>query len=553
MQEEEELSFIKKEVEKFIAKNKKKYEIITSLQKQLNSLTQDSYLQAIEFIEDNKSIFFNDHQSSVFFIYSVLDTSINNFKNLEVILDIFIHFSDELKRNISEIEILGLCILFINSINYLFMKGFFSISTIFTKSFQNDYLFINFLPEIEQYDKELVELRKKKILSVNLNEIKSLFYKTVTSDYQKHILNRNLNYHPSLLHKSIREDDIDTFQLLISQNNYNLNEPIQYSYYERTKTIDLNLTPIKVAAVYGSLKVFKFLMMNNADLSGNLLCYAYFGSNAEIIHLIEDKCSHDQVCIQPILTHNDELFEYYIENFEGEIKEEEEEEDIKKLVFNDNDNPYKVLNSDCLHGAVTSYHYPIITSCLERIIYVSRNFEMVEGFENFKSECFLFDSEFDYDFFKFIYSFKKPKVRVAFSGWFLKYLESIQDVNSSDVFKFAFLKLYDIINYRILLRNLVKHNFSIAIFILDFWIEKYDAINQRVLIEDLYLAVDYYNEDIVVKIIKLKPINFEDHIKEFKNRLAINISNKMISSLIKRISEFLPKETIDLIAENLII
>ena len=52
----------------------------------------------------------------------------------------------------------------------------------------------------------------------------------------QHIENRNRNYHPSLLHKSIREDDIDAFQKIISQNNYDINYIFDFSYYERARS-----------------------------------------------------------------------------------------------------------------------------------------------------------------------------------------------------------------------------------------------------------------------------------------------------------------------------
>lgn len=67
-----------------------------------------------------------------------------------------------------------------------------------------------------------------------------------------------VNYHPSQLNKSIRDDDIDTFQSLLSKNNFNVNHQIENSNYERLKSNDYNLSLIEIAAVYGSKKIFKF-------------------------------------------------------------------------------------------------------------------------------------------------------------------------------------------------------------------------------------------------------------------------------------------------------
>lgn len=543
---------IKRDVKEFLSKNKRRCEIITSLQDQLNNLNNDSYLDTIEFIEKNKDVFFKDRKSTILFIYTFLDSSINNFRNFEHVLNIPIHFSKEIKSNLTESEIFGLCRIFLNSINYFFLKGFFSITTIINKSIQNTYIFINFLPEIEEYDKEYSELRKKQVLSsLNLNENEKLknFYETVISDYSNHILNRNLNYHPSPLHKSIRDDDIEAFQQLVSKNNYDLNSPIQHSFYERTKTIDLELEPIKISALYGSLKIFKFLMMNNVNFDQNLLCYAYFGANIEIIHLIENKCSHDEVCIQPIITHNNELFEYFIENFGDEIVEKDEQ--IKKISCNCDENSFEMLDSECLHCAVISYNYPIIMSCLEKIIYISRYFEIIEEVTNWRENHFLFNSEFDFELFEFIYLHKKPSVNIFQCGSLIDYILKSEDVNSNEVFKFLFFELKDRINCRLLLLNCIKRNHNMANFVLDFLISEKNSNNSRtyfnlsklqVKFDDLICAINNYNEDIVVKIIQLYNLIKSTNISTFVIELTKYISSKMIYSLFQRILMLFDKE-----------
>lgn len=83
-------------------------------------------------------------------------------------------------------------------------------------------------------------------------------YQDVKSDPQKHISNRSSCYHPSPLHKSIREDDIDTFQSLLYKSNYSVNYIIEFSMYERAQTIDSNISLIRIAATYGSIKIFSF-------------------------------------------------------------------------------------------------------------------------------------------------------------------------------------------------------------------------------------------------------------------------------------------------------
>ena len=60
--------------------------------------------------------------------------------------------------------------------------------------------------------------------------------------------------------------------------------------YERAQTIDSNISLIQIAATYGSIRIFKFLwMQTDVELPKNLLLYAFFGCNNEIIHLCEEK------------------------------------------------------------------------------------------------------------------------------------------------------------------------------------------------------------------------------------------------------------------------
>ena len=53
----DELNFIHKEVDEFLSKNKEKYEIITQLQNNLYQLNEESYSNAIQLINGNKTIF----------------------------------------------------------------------------------------------------------------------------------------------------------------------------------------------------------------------------------------------------------------------------------------------------------------------------------------------------------------------------------------------------------------------------------------------------------------------------------------------------------------
>lgn len=549
----DDLELIKKEANDFISKHKSKYEVINVYQDYLNQLTSSTYSEAIEFIENHKNIFFKDKQSVLFFMYSLLDCSVNNFRNLEIVLDVCIHFSNEIKsfeKNMIELELSALCMMIPNSLWYLYSKGFFSIETIISKSIQDDFFFCNFLPEIEQYDKQFADKRKKRFLS-NINEKNNEFikpfYETVISDYSQHILNRQLNYHPSLLHKAIREDDIDTFQSIISKNNIGINNKIPFSYYERTKTIDRNLEPIKVASLYGSVKVFKFLLMNNAELDKNILSYIYFGSNLEIIHLIENKCSHKDAFIQPIITHKSELFDYYIENFSDKIVEENTE--VQKLlndfVYDEDDDVLcRTLNYECLHGCLYSYNYPIIESCLKKIIFIARNYEMISHNQKLRESYFLHETEFDLDLFKFIYSLIRPEVNKYKSNCFLSFFYLKKNIVSNEAYKYLFWEFIDYIDSSYIFEKSIRYNFQMAIYLLDCQIKERNKtilnLSQKLVESYFTLALVFYNEEIIVKMAQYYDLlDTNEKLKRFAYFLREIISDKMLVSLIDKLGEFL--------------
>ena len=89
----------------------------------------------------------------------------------------------------------------------------------------------------------------------------------------------------------IQEDDIESFQRMTSQNNIDIKtHEIHLTSFESNKSLrDEKIHVIEYAAYHGSLKIFKFLLMNDSTFSNKLLKYAVCGGNNEIIHLSENK------------------------------------------------------------------------------------------------------------------------------------------------------------------------------------------------------------------------------------------------------------------------
>lgn len=539
------------DVNDFFTNNQQRYELFSQFQDKLDNLNEKKFGDILEFVTLNKNIFFKDHSSTIFFFYNIIRSSEYNFKIFEIYLDIIIYFSNEIKKqHTTENELIVICFRFPNTISYLFSKKFFSIQSIIDQSFTIKYLFINFLPEIEEYDPELAEIREKNLFpDQNDQEIQRelKFYKYVKNNRQNHLKYRNLNYHPSPLHKAIREDDIETFQSLLSKNNLKVNSTIEFSFYERSQTVDYELSPIRVAAVYGSLAIFKFLwLQNDIVINHNLLNYAYFGQNYEIIHLCEQKCNHENVCVQAIRTHQHDLLEYYIENYSDKIKEDDEE--VRDLLNNflneeEEDNLYDKLNFECLISAVFSFNFEIIKKCLPKIAFIARNLENV-GSESFtRYDAFLYNCCYDLELFKFLYFQRNSDVDKFNCECYMSALFSCLFDYANDSFKFIFYDLKENVDFFNLFQISIENNHDLANFILDVQNDDsqlFEKFKKKIQFNDLILAIQFYNEDVVVKIVKLyKLIRTNESIREFVSNLMKFLSKKMIIHLLNRLFSFL--------------
>ena len=93
----------------------------------------------------------------------------------------------------------------------------------------------------------------------------------------------------------IKYDKVETLSKLASEFDFNINQFIVPSLYEPSILLRENITLIELAAYYGSVRCFKFLMLNNADTeiksdSGwTLAQYAIAGGNLEIIRICEQR------------------------------------------------------------------------------------------------------------------------------------------------------------------------------------------------------------------------------------------------------------------------
>lgn len=136
-------------------------------------------------------------------------------------------------------------------------------------------------------------------------------------DLKKHFLLRSEGMNESELAIIIRNDDIESFQSYVSKLNINLNSNIPKSKYEISFFLRATTSIIEYAAFYGSLKIFKFLWMNNVSVSDQLREFAVAGGNYDIVHILELKnIKFDADCLnKAIQYHHNDIVRYINDTF----------------------------------------------------------------------------------------------------------------------------------------------------------------------------------------------------------------------------------------------
>ena len=129
-------------------------------------------------------------------------------------------------------------------------------------------------------------------------------------------------YDPSSIQYWIKEDDIDSLQSYIAKNtSENVSAmvfDIMHTPVECIENVD-KTSIINFSAFYGSINIFKYLIMNNSKISENICMYAIAGRNFEIIHILEQKNFKFRNCLKmSVKYHCYDLTDWLLMNFECE-------------------------------------------------------------------------------------------------------------------------------------------------------------------------------------------------------------------------------------------
>ena len=176
-------------------------------------------------------------------------------------------------------------------------------------------------PSTETFKDEL----SRALSNLTINEAHT-FFDIILSHFNKPMEFETGNSILLSIRQLIRNDDVVQFIKYINQNNYSLNSQINNSIFETNSFLsDKKPTLIEYSAFYGSIQIYKFLIMNQVQMTDSLCFYAIHGLNPELFHMIEEnneiKISYEKCLMESIMCHHNEFAKYFIDNFIQDINE----------------------------------------------------------------------------------------------------------------------------------------------------------------------------------------------------------------------------------------
>ena len=197
-------------------------------------------------------------------------------------------------------------------------------SKIIKDNFSSDELCVEILTNdfirLRLYELGLIDIESlRKIATLNISS-KDFFKHELENDQidiEKDKL-RHEGMHENYLYQLIRKDDLNEFQHVLSISSIDINSCVTFSLFEISSIINdyLRLPRlIEYAAFFGSIQIFKYLLLNEAEVTSRLPEFAVAGGNYEIIHILEDmELSFQKTMYYAIRFHRNEIAQYLNEN-----------------------------------------------------------------------------------------------------------------------------------------------------------------------------------------------------------------------------------------------
>ena len=275
---------------------------------------EDNFNNLQQFLNEQK---IQDNKDDITLILHLITKIANNYHHLPLFFDkidrILGFFQHEIQKYFSNSEIFNIfksnkrILLFLIESNILILDKYIVNRILTNKYFKNDYQHY-FFPEIRPFIKE------KWFPNYGVGEDDELpenFYE-----------NRKKGENNSYICNLIQNDSVEEFIIYVNKNNIFLESSIKSSIYETNSFLIQKKEPtlIEYAAFYGSIQIFQYLNLSNAELTPMLWLYAIHGKNGEIIHLLEEnKVEPDDKTFQECFTeavkcHHNDIAQYIKDN-----------------------------------------------------------------------------------------------------------------------------------------------------------------------------------------------------------------------------------------------
>ena len=160
----------------------------------------------------------------------------------------------------------------------------------------------------------------------NFYEIKNFLVRDEyfkTNNWEPFYQQAETNYPLDSIQTIIKNDDIEVFQKKVAESNLDINQETKVHSYENIAIPEVNPTLLQLAAYYGSMKIFKYILLNGAKLNimnregFSFEHFAIAGGDSEMIHIFEEKqFSFKKALKTAALFHQNQIFDWINETKE---------------------------------------------------------------------------------------------------------------------------------------------------------------------------------------------------------------------------------------------
>ena len=345
------------------------YEYINKLiqiQEPLLNFLENDDIQNFEtkYLDDLK-IKENKHKMRIL-LYLISKISQNHHRNpnfIDKVEKILLTYKKEIKIFFSNLEIFLIFKKNKRILYFLYKEQIIIPNKTILTNTKNSYSFYAyFYPEFKKFYNE----KSKQQIASEYSEIFNL-----KEFEEKRMIGENDHYVCEL----IRNDSIDDFISFVNRTNLSLSSNVEPSVYETNSLLIKKETSlIEYSAFYGSIQIFRFLLLNNVKIKTDTWLFAIHGKNPEIIHILEENQikppsnnNYVRCYIESNKCYHNDIMKYfqlqYIEvsdnyNFYLSIKD-----DICFRTFNFYDffdNDYKTNESTAFYFACKYDHFLIV-------------------------------------------------------------------------------------------------------------------------------------------------------------------------------------------------